>query len=296
MKLSSPAQNTAPFYRRLSPLVAVGITVMFALYTAIWCWGLHSLHRDLNALWMDAPRQNLFLSNPPPRTTGYPGKYKINWSGLIQSTDGEMTIPDLQISFLPIPKTSMVINMTKGFRFSGRNLDLPPNMPALIFEKFYAVLEIPTHLPLAWTRPEVQKISAAKTIYRLHNFHGKGPVLPNFTPEWQGSGTMDFDENLQPRGTIQMEFQNPEQIRDILATAIRSPLGQSFAVGAINSMIKTDTATGKTTLPITFKLQNGKVYAGPLQVGYFGTIYWPVVTTDSPAPAFPPSERVPASP
>lgn len=266
---------------RIINVLAVVSVVLFALYTAFWCWGLSSIHRDLSQLWANAPQQQLILSNPPPRITGYPGQYQITWSGLIQSLDGNMTIPDLHISFLPLPRTIMTIDMPNGFQFASKEIDLPPEMPALLFKKFYAAFEVPTHLPQEWTKGEVQKLVAAKVVYRLTDLHGIGPILPDFVPEWRGAGEMDFDENLQPRGILNIEFQQPEKIRDILATVIRSPLGKSFAIGAINSMMKTD-ADGHTTLPIAFKLQNGKIYAGPLQVGYVGTTYWPI--DNPPAP------------
>jgi Uncharacterized protein conserved in bacteria (DUF2125) len=268
--------------RRLTNICAIIAVVLFAAYTAAWCFGLSIQRTQIDDLWANGAQQGVVLSRPTPAISGYPGKYRIKWSGQVRTQDGEMTIPDLVISYLPVPKTTMTIAMPNGLQFSGKKLNLPPETPALTFHHFRADIEIPTLLPETWTKGEVQKLHDAGIVYRLTNLEGAGPVLPTLTPAWRGYGQLEFDDLLQPRGFLMLEFQEPEKIRDMLMVVIRSPLGKSFAQGAVNSMMKTDTKTGKTTLPITFRFESGKLYAGPLQVAYLGLTHWPI--DNPPAP------------
>lgn len=243
-------------------------------YTGAWCLYAHMLRGQIADTWRDTSQNGVRLTTPLPTITGFPGPFVMKWSGNIQTPNGELTVPDLRISFFPLPKTPLTIDFPNGFLLEVPDVKMPDGQQ-MMFNRLKMVIEIPTLLPETWTRAEVQKIHDAGIIYRLTSFDGAGPRMPDFTPEFTGHGEMSYDDNLQPRGTLNMIFTNPDKIRDLLATTIRSPMGKSFAVGAINSLMVHDEKTGVDTLPLTFRIENERVYAGPIQVGYIGHTYWP---------------------
>jgi hypothetical protein len=262
----------------------IGLIVVILLatgYSYVWKLGADQMRLDLADTWANAPKNGAVLSPPAPTISGFPGRYIIHWSGNIRTLDGELTAPELNITFFPIPKTSMIIDFPMGFLFESPQMQLPPGQK-MQFERLRADIEIPTYIPAVWTKAEVQKLHDTNMIYRLRNLRGAGPITPNGTPEFTGSGEFSFDENLQPKGTLTMTFTNPDAIRDVLVNSIQNAMGKSFANGAINSLSRLDEKTGIRTLPITFQLNAGRIYAGPLQVGYVGTQYWPI--DNPPAP------------
>lgn len=264
-------------YRAANITLGLAAFLIFA-YTGAWFALGYTMQKQINRAWVDAAKQGTVLSSPPARVTGFPGPYRIAWNGTVESDQTSIYVRDMALSFWPIPLTPFHLNFPHGLHISSKQIELPEGTGGLNIESLQIAFEIPTYVPVIWTKPEVQKLHDSGITYRLLNISMEQARAGDLAlTKLTGSGSLSYDENLQPAGTMDLIFSDPENIRDTLARIVSHPMGKSFVTGAINSLMRVDEKTGEKILPLTFTLKNGKVYAGPLQVGYIGQIYWPVV-------------------
>ncbi len=251
------------------------MTVLIILYIVGWFYGQSVFKKQINILWDQAQDQHITLTEPRPRLTGFPGSYHLKWSGTILTPDAQMAVPRLDVRFLPLWSRNATIDFPFGFKMTTRR----PNrseIKTFIMNALRLDIEIPYMLPVAWTKPNIQRLYDYGVVYRLRHFKADGPVMGNFTPVFQGSGTLQYDETLQPDIQMNLLFNDADVISNVLSQMLHHPMGKSFITGAIGTMSKTDLITGEKTLPLTLKIKNEKIYVGPFKIGSIGRFYWPV--------------------
>lgn len=255
--------------------------ILLAAYVNIWFYGAQVMQKEAIAAWDTIQKQGLFISNPAPVVSGFPGPYILTWSGQIKNNDLEITIPTLRLTFFPIPYTPMTIDLPNGVMIEGKKLDLPPDQKVVMFQSLMFKIEIPRSLPVQWIKSEVQKLHDQGVAFRLLDMAATGPKLDDKWLRFSGKGHMTYDDLLQPTGSVHIQFDDPAMIEDMLLARIDSPMGQSLVRGIVNSFRKKDDRTGQDILPLDFSFKQGRIYLGPIKVGFFGTIYWPEQPVES---------------
>lgn len=271
---------------RQIPLI---LATLLALYVAAWHIYASILQHQAKILWADQRGWGVALSAPPPHVHGFPSAFTLSWAGSIRTPEAHIIVPRLDVSLSPLPLAPLTLDFPHGFI----GIPTDPRQTSIRFTRLALSFEVPSTLPHAWTKEEVEKLQAANVAYRLLSIRGEGPLTPGSSPQFSGHGELTFDGDLQPQGTLDLTIDNPGLIRDMLVTGTTSPLGKSFAKTAVNALMRTDPATGAVTLPITFRLEKQRLYAGPIQVGYVAHIYWPTETIAEAAAATPPASTTP---
>ncbi len=281
---------------------ALGFGAILILgYTAAWFFFAHHLEREIAQSWETMNTSDLTLSAPPPRIIGYPGRFHMIWRGQITAKDKtKIALGQFHMRFWPIPGQHLTINvqdLTIDGPMNNQIFGIPhfsadPNNKNLTQEMtidhIQMVFEIPASLPTTWTKSAVQKLHALGTTYRLHALDIRNASVGDFVlSHLTGSGALSYDENLQPQGTLDLNFSNAENIRDVLANAIPHPMGKSFITGVFDSLMVIDPKDQSRHLPITLRLKDGRIFAGPLKLAYMGMIYWPVDDDSRGAPLAP---------
>lgn len=260
-------------YRFLNRLLAV-ITGIIFLYTGAWFYGAHIIKSEIDYFYQQASQSQVILTEPRPRMTGFPFRYHIKWSGTLMTHDVQISIPHLDLYFWPMAGTGMLIDLPDGVVMAGRQMT-KAGVDAISMRRVQLNLTIPHIVPSVWNKQNVQSLYDRGVVYRLRDMKAAGPVIGDFTPVFSGSGTLNYDQNLQPVVTMNMVFDDADRMGQVVATMIKHPMGKSFLTGAIGALARVDSGTGHKKLPLTIRIDDTKIYVGPFKVGSIGRVYWP---------------------
>jgi hypothetical protein len=194
---------------------------------------------------------------------GFPGPYRVRYSGDIEMPEGSLTVPLLQLSGWPLEGQEMTLQAPMGITLNFP--DIHEDMRTI--ESAALTFIIPQALPERWTYARL----------RIWQAKGKAELdIRNFVLQWRdasliGEGIITLDKNVQPEMKGQMGVTNYTYFVNIIADQqVITERAKFFLLSALRLL---DTGGGIVTLP--FLIKDRAVYLNMVRLGELPLIRWP---------------------
>lgn len=257
----------------------LGALTLFSVYGGAWFWMKDRVMTQIENAFADAASQGVLISGAKPEIYGFPGPYKVMFSGSAVYRGTELVIPQLVVRSFFLPGGTVRLELPHGAQLSGAAKDVSGYDPELnSVDSLFATGLIPESFPERWDEKHLSAwkenggaITIEKFSLRKQGLHA------------QGSGTFNLDDDLQPAGQAQVKLTGALDFLSWLKS--KKIVDDKYAIitGTVLSGLAQDNPeTGEKEIDIALSLQNRMLFLGPLRVGYLPEFRWD--THNPPAP------------
>lgn len=234
------------------------------LYTLAWYAGAHYIDRYLKSYIALQAKSNIKFTTIPTYPSGFPGKYKVSYSGEIITPLERIEMRNMTLSGWPLPGQLIAITATDGFNVQS------PFIPTDFQEVSYfdIAFTVPHNMPSLWAEPYLKKWqadgNATTTIKSMHiNWLGMAA---------SGMGQLSINKELQPEAKGEIYVTDYKEFLSRISVAYNlSPQQTQLILSLLSS--QEDPETGQITLPVNIK--NSKVYLYMFPLAKLPHIKWP---------------------
>ncbi len=239
------------------------LIILGSAYTAGWYYFARVIDREVAGFIEDQKDQGVYFDGIISPAHGFPGVYHLVYTGDIRTPAGNVNIPKLEISGIPLEGQEITVLAPLGMTIQSRGL--PEHLKKL--EQAAMTFEVPTGTPPEFTYPYL-KIWQAEG-----NAHLK---IPSLSLQWTDASIfadteIRLNDDLQPEGEARLGVTNHNFFVTIIAEEIG--LSSSKKLMLLTFLNAIDKSNGAVILP--FRLQNNAFYLNMIRLGALPIIHWP---------------------
>ncbi len=266
--LIEESQNTKTNNKTMARLIryTLAIAVVLCLaYTGAWYYIKNIIEEEIDFVYEQAVQEDYAFIGDRPVVSGFPGPYNIHWKGVLYGPDNlRVEIPSLHITGWPLPLQPVVIEMPEGIRIEHAGM-------MEFLDHFLLEFISPKDFPSPVTESTIRKWQQKKGNIRLKRLMFSKDLI-----RVQGSGTFSLDNNLQLLADLDYRIYGFETLLSTLKEQNNlSGMRLMLAYKLTDTLSKTDPETAERFVDIPVKIQNRKLYLGPILAGHLSALHWP---------------------
>lgn len=237
------------------------------IYCGAWLHMAKKLNSEIDQFFdVDGPLMGYELYGDKPLLSGFPFKPVITYQKGLANDDVKIQFEEIKISGFPLPSFPLDITIDQ--------LAFQDTYQGQIYEadEFRTTLIIPKYFPNEMTRPQLAawQQEVGEIIFKNIEL-GKNNMFV------KASGPIGLDQNLQPTLNLKTIMTDYDKLIHFMAaeTSELSTMQAAIAKTVLDSMAKTDEATGKKFVEFDLKIDSQKLSLGPIQAVEIPTVNWP---------------------
>ena len=256
------------------------LVILGSVYTVLWHYYAQIIDREISAFTEEQKESGIFFDGVMSKAHGFPGVYKIVYTGDIRTPSGKINLPKLELSGIPLEGQKILVKAPLGLSLDARGI--PAHLKVL--EQAHLVFVIPTQMPPEFTHPYV----------KVWQERGHANIsIPSISLQWPDASIVAevsgfLNDELQPEGMATLGVTN----HNFFVTILTEELGMRgniklMLLGFLNTI---DKSNGAVVLP--FRMEKRGIYLNMIRLGDPPIIHWPRTTfsgrkrpENSPAPA-----------
>ncbi|MBI4031296.1 MAG: DUF2125 domain-containing protein [Proteobacteria bacterium] len=245
----------------------------FAGYTAFWFTTARAIDNEIAALYLEADKRSIIIDGVRPSASGFPGKHRISFSGLIHNGYMILAVPALEIRGFPLPDSALEVDFPRGLSLSS---DVSPLDGKHIDSDIWSI----DYLFISGIVPAM--IPAAATVESLRAWRDSGAkfIIPSFalrkeSLEASGKGEFFLDSDLQPSGNLALVASGHQPFLGWLQEKAMLEPKQALITSTVLNALAKDNGDGERKIEAVLTLQNRNVLFGPLRITAIPEIDWP---------------------
>lgn len=235
-------------------------------YAALW-FSIRKDVQDIAAQTIaDAKKEGIHFEGEISPVTGFPGPYKLSFSGKIKYQDYVLNIPKAAIKSFYIPGRPLSIILPQGAIIEGTG---EPEINKI--DGLSIALIVPDHVPTDITYDHINTWKNGGGTINIASY-----VIHKESLSIKGSGIITLDDELQPEGKLSAKMAGGiEFIKWLKDHDIIESKDAMIAGTIIGGLTKEDPETGEKAVHTALMLQNRMLFLGPLRLLSFPAIDWP---------------------
>lgn len=252
---------------KLLKLLIISPLLITILYCGAWFYFAQELKKGINQFYeTDGPKQGYIFYGDKPTISGFPLKPSITYKKGFAKDNLNVQFKELKITGIPLASQSLDIKVD--------TLAIQNSAAGQLYEidNLKGILIIPKYLPDQLTRPKLQAWQEAVEVIKINSLE-----LNKNKMYVKAHGYIGLDKNLQPTlslNTLTTDYD--ELIRFMtVETSELKPLTANIALTVLNSLAKTDEATGDKFVRLDIKIQKQRLIVGPIKTLIIPKITWP---------------------
>jgi len=247
------------------------LTLTFIIgYSVFWFKVAGIIETSVQDFYNQAYDNNIKITEDQSSISGFPGPHSLSFSGSIEKDGLVVIIPELTLTGFPFPGQDIALNVNHGFYIKSNIAGITLDKDAFSINALSINTTIPDTLPYAMTVEALRKWRDSRQELLIHNFYLKKSPL-----EITGNGTLALDENLQPKGIINIKATGHMAFAGFLQDKNIINIKAALIAGTIlNGLSRQNPETGQRVLEGTITLQNQKLLLGPLQMAELPRLQW----------------------
>ncbi len=240
------------------------LIILGSFYTTAWYYFAGVIDREVAGFIEDQKKQGVDFQGTISPTHGFPGVYKLVYTGDIVTPSGTLSFPKLEISGIPLEGMEMTALAPLGLEIKGVRT-LPDHLQKL--ERAALTIIVPTQMPPELSYPYLKVWQAnGNARFRIASLTLQWPDASIFA-----EGDMRLNEQLQPEGEATLGVTNHNYFVTILAEEIGMPGTQKLMLLTfLNALNKKN---GAIILPLQIK--ENAFYLNMIRLSSIPFIHWP---------------------
>lgn len=237
--------------------------ILASIYTGGWYYFADIIDREVARFIEDQKDQGIILDGIMSPAHGFPGAYKLIYTGEIRTPSASITMPKLEISGIPLEGQEITVLAPLGMTIETRGI--PDHLKKL--EQAAMTFVVPTKMPPEFTYPYL----------KIWQAEGNAKIkIPLLSLQWTDASIyadteIRLTDDLQPEGEARMGVTNHNFFVTIIAEEIG--LSNSKRLMLLTFLNAVDKSNGAVILP--FRLQNNAFYLNMIRLGSLPFIHWP---------------------
>ena len=201
------------------------------------------------------------------KTSGFPLRHTVNFSGRVQHDGYTLNIPSLIISGFPLPGKILTITIPQGIALGGPDMDSKIwSLDSLSFSG-----PIPLTFPTSATVEELRAWRDSGGTIDINEYIAQKESL-----HLSGYGQLKLDKDLQIAGYSNMIAHGHIAFLGYLErNKLIDPAQSLITSSVLESLSLKDKTSGERFIKGSLSIQNRELLLGPIQIMTLPTIEWP---------------------
>ena len=249
--------------KKLFLSLSILLVILGSAYTAAWYYFAGIIDREVARFIEDQKDQGVIFDGVISPAHGFPGVYKLLYTGDIRTPSGTIKIPKMEISGVPLEGQEITVLAPLGLTIEARGL--PDHLKKL--EQAAMTFIVPTRMPPEFIYPYL----------KIWQAEGNANIkIPSLSLQWPDASIfaeteIRLNDDLQPEGEARLGVTNHNFFVTIIAEEIG--LSGSKKLMLLTFLNAVDKSNGAVILP--FRLQNNAFYLNMIRLGALPFIHWP---------------------
>ncbi len=249
--------------KKIGLSLALLCIILASAYTIAWYYFAGVIEREVAAFVSIQETQNITFDGTFSPVHGFPGVFKLIYTGMIKTPDVLIKLPEMQISGIPLEGQEITLIAPLGIVIDTNAL--PPHLQKL--EQAAMTFVVPTEFPQTLSYPYL----------KVWQSNGNAKLtIPSLTLQWQDASIfaeseLRLDEDLQWEGEATLGVTNHNFFVTLLAEEIG--ISESQKIMLISFLNMLNNANGAVVLP--FRIQDNALYINMIRLGPAPLMMWP---------------------
>lgn len=262
---SSKKANKRIGLKRILITLPILFLLLFLAYTGVWFTIKSVIEKEIDQTYANAMKQNYNFIGERPVVSGFPGKYMVTWNGTLYGPDElKIEIPAFKASGWPLPSQTLTIDFPKGLSIEQHGVEER-------IDDFFLAFIIPRKIPPDISEQAIQKWQQQEGEIKINTLNISKEMV-----RVSGHGLLSLDDHLQPTADMSYDIYGFEiLLSELKAQNSLSDLQLMLAYQLTEALAKTNPETSERFVRVPVRIQNRRIYLGPVLVGHLSAIHWP---------------------
>jgi hypothetical protein len=254
-------------------IIAALLAVALCAYLGLWIYSVSWFERQIDQVYANAESKGIRFLGPKPGLSNFPFVPEVFYTGGVQIGNAIIAFPEMKLRGYPVPGTALQITFPAGI-----SLDGVANPDIWMLEGLEADIIIPWFVPRSFAYEDLDAWHKAGGKIIVKRYRLTKQSLQAF-----GSGELALDDDLQPTLRFLSKLTGYDDfIQSGIENGTIETMPGAMAMGMMNSLSKTDEATGEKSVTVEISVVNRTLRAGMIRVIELPRLEWDKRT--SPAP------------